>query len=250
MSNAHHDSTLSLDELLAKAREIFQVHFEPVAAGGTTLEMLQISNMQEYLEKLATLSPTDREGGGKGIDALPLWAKIWPSSLITAHFLASLPKPETKTVLEIGAGVGVTGLFAAAFGYDVVVSDVNPDALLFARINALHNRLADKLTVEKVDFTADDLGKRFDYIVGSEVLYNPEQHRPLLKFLLKHIKREPDAEVILTRDYSRNPGRFFKMADEEFHMAQKNIGVKSTDESGETERRLCTIHRLRPRKHA
>jgi predicted nicotinamide N-methyase len=250
LSNAHIDSTHSLDQLLDKAREKYQVHFEPVAAGDVTLSILQISNMQDYLEKLATLSPKDREDGGKGIEALPLWSKIWPSSLITAHFLASGAHPETKTVLEIGAGVGVTGLFAAAFGYKVTVSDINPEALLFARINALKNGLADSLAVEKIDFSNDDLGKRFDTIIGSEVLYNPDLHRPLLKFLLKHIKRSPEAEVILARDFSRNPGRFFKMAEDEFHMAQKNIGVKSTDEGGNAERRLCTIHRLRPRKHA
>ena len=42
-----------LDELLDAARAKFQVEFEPVAAGGKTLEILQIANMAEYVERLA-----------------------------------------------------------------------------------------------------------------------------------------------------------------------------------------------------
>jgi len=42
-------------------------------------------------------------------------------------------RPNNSECLEIGAGIGVAGLFAAAFGYEVTITDIDEYALLFAR---------------------------------------------------------------------------------------------------------------------
>jgi predicted nicotinamide N-methyase len=232
----------SLDELLELAREKYDVAFEPVSVGDTTIEVLQIANMDEYVEQLAeTAAPT------RGIE-LPFWAKIWPASILLAHFMRS-PDPAGKKALEIGAGVGVTGLFAAAFGFETVISDVNDDALLFARAAALKNGLADRVRIVRADFTDTDLGERFDYVLGAEILYRPDTYRGLVKFLLGSLKREPGAEAVLAKAYSRKSEKFFKLAADEFEMTEKSVGIKSGDQARQ-ERHLITIHRLRPRKHA
>jgi len=229
-----------LDELLDYAGRSYSVGFEPVSAGGHTLEILQITNMAEYVERIA-------EAAGKNGIELPFWAKIWPSSMLVAHMISTMSLKPEATVLEIGAGVGVCGLAAAASGHQTVITDINPDALLFARINALKNGLGDKVTVQRADFSEDRLGRRFDVIIGAEVLYIEKLHRGLAKFLEAHIKRQPGAEIIMARDHKRKAMRFFKLVEEEFHQAQKTIGCKSTD-NGETERYLCDIIRLMPKK--
>src|SRR6478752_2829839 len=68
-------------------------------------------------------------------DRLPYWADIWPSSRILARALAR----ETgtgRTLLELGAGLGLVSIGAMRAGYDVLASDYYDDALLFTRANA------------------------------------------------------------------------------------------------------------------
>ena len=145
----------SLDELLALARSRYDVVFEPVSAGGVQIEVLQIANMRELLDKAV-------EERKLSLETLPLWAKIWPASVILGHMLRHLP-PAGHSVLEIGAGLGVTGLVAAALGFErVLISDINEDALLFARINVLKNGLEGRAEVRRVDILTDGPNERGD----------------------------------------------------------------------------------------
>ncbi len=226
-----------LDVLLDLARERFSVGFEPVAVGDVRLEALQITDMDRYVESIVEQAKDQPL-------TLPFWAKIWPSNLLLSHFLGSLP-PQGR-MLEIGAGIGVVGLFAASRGFDVTITDVEENALLFARINILHNDLEHKARVRYVDFTATRLEERFDLIVGCEILYKEEVYRPLVKFLLRHLAHTPEAEIVLAMDHVRKAKKFFQLAEHEFLMQEKTIGYKSTEPNGE--RRLCTIHRLKPKK--
>jgi predicted nicotinamide N-methyase len=237
------DPRAPLDELLGLAEEKYAVAFEPVTAGGVTLEILQIANMPDYVEHLAESSaPTS------GIE-LPFWAKIWTAAIMLAHFVQRM-EPGNRTALEIGAGVGVAGLFAAAKGFQTVISDVNEEALLFEQINVLKNGLEDRATVMRADFAETDLKRRFDCVLGAEVLYRPDTHRGLVKFLLRHLKPSAESEILLARKFTQDQERFLKLANDDFHIADKTIGLKSTSEDGgEAERHLITIHRLTPRKH-
>lgn len=231
-----------LDELLDAARARYDVVFEPVNAAGRTLEILQLADMSGYVEQIA-----DAAGKDETIE-LPFWAKIWPASMILSHMLAAQQDIAGKTVLEIGAGVGVCGLFAAACGYETLITDIHPDALLFAQINVLHNGLADHASVARADFAEDRLGRRFDYVVGAEVLYIEKLHRGLVKFLSAHVKAEPGAEAILARDYFRKSSRFFKLADKDFRIMCKTLGCKTQEQDDDEERYLCDLVRLQPRK--
>ena len=233
-----------LDELLDFAKSRYTVRFEPVAVAGETLEILQIADLEALVDRLA------REAGNGQI-TLPYWAKIWPAAMLLSHFLPHLGPGEGRSLLELGAGVGVCGLFAARRGFDVLITDINPDALLFSRINILQNGLSDRAHVARADFAADRLGRRFDVILGAEVLYIEDLYRGLCKFLLAHIATDPAAEVVLIKDFTRRAGRFMALAEKEFHIAERVVGYKETDPAdGKPERKLCQVFRLRPRKHA
>ena len=230
-----------LDELLSYADERYGTCFEPMAIGDIKLEFLQIEDMPAQVDKAVAAAGRD------GKVELPFWARIWPSALLMSYFVQRLPA-QGRTMLEIGAGVGVAGLFAAAHGIRTTITDIHPDALVFARVNALHNGLEDRAEVMRCDFAADNLGRRFDTILGSEVLYLEDLHRGLAKFLLGHVKRAPHAEVILARDFRRKAERFFKLAEDEFTFEEKTLGCKADDPEFGVQRHLCSIHRLRPRK--
>uniref|UniRef100_I2Q3I7 Putative O-methyltransferase n=1 Tax=Desulfovibrio sp. U5L TaxID=596152 RepID=I2Q3I7_9BACT len=232
-----------LDELLDAAKSRYDVRFEPVSIAGETLEILQIADLEALIDRLV-------QTAGQGPITLPYWAKIWPASMLLGHFLAHLGPGDGRTLLELGAGIGICGLFAAKRGFTTLITDIHPDALLFSQINILQNGLAGQASVAHADFAADRLGRRFDVILGSEVLYLEDLYRGLMKFLLAHIALAPEAEVVLAKDYTRKATRFLGMAEKEFHLSERVVGYKETNpESGEPERKLCQIYRLRPRKH-
>ena len=233
-----------LDELLDAAKSRYDVHFEPVAVGGETLELLQLDDVAAVIDRQLARA-------GDGPVELPYWATIWPGAMLLAHSLRHLGPGNGRSALEVGCGIGLVGLFAAKQGYNCLLTDIHPDALLFTQINILQNGLSDRAGVAKADFTADRLGRRFDLVLGAEVLYLPDTYRSLLKFFLAHIALHKDAALLLSKDFTRKATRFMALAGEEFDIAEKVIGYKETaPESGEPERKLCQIYRMTPKKIA
>lgn len=248
----------SLDDLMALARSRYDVCFEPVSAGGVRIDVLQITNMRELLDKAVA----ERQ---LTLDTLPLWAKIWPASVILGHMLRHIP-PAGHRLLEIGAGLGVTGLVGAALGFErVVISDINEDALLFARINVLKNGLQGRAEVRRVDILTDGpdtegegWNERFTLILGSEILYLEPLYRPLAKFLKRRLtpaSSSPAPEAYLASDHRRNAKPFFKRAEKDFAVGHKPVAARQEDGGQNTgtddgqergERHLLMIHRLRP----
>lgn len=232
----------SLQELLDLASSKFSVHFERMSIQDVELDILQISDLEDYIDRLAETTTPDQTL------ELPYWAKIWPTSILLAYYVRRLAHSTAKNMLEIGAGIGLCGLTAAAKGMRVCISDSESDALLFSRINILQNGLQDRAEIAKVDFTRTSLSQTFHYIVGSEVLYREAHYQPLISFFLEHIAPDSEAEVVLARDYRISATRFFELAQENFTIQEKNIGYREkSPSSGQGEKHLCTISRLHPR---
>ena len=59
--------------------------------------------------------------------------------------------PKEAAILEIGAGMGVVGLFMGACGYRVTITDFDEEVLELLRLNAAHNGL-DTVSVRKLDW--------------------------------------------------------------------------------------------------
>lgn len=232
----------NIDNLLEMARTKFDIVFEDVRVGSYQLNILQIADLENYVDRLAEESREKIE--------LPFWAKIWPASILLSYYLTSLsPEGENRSILELGSGIGLAGLFAAKHGFNVMLSDNSLQALLFAKINILKNNLQDRVQIQRVDFTSDKIEQKFEYIVGSEIFYKESSYRGLVKFLLAHINPSPSAEVVLAADYRRQAKKFFQAAQKEFKIEQKNIGYKGQEQDQlEAEKFLCAIYRMKPKK--
>ena len=78
------------------------------------------------------------------------------------------PRPRCR-VADIGAGSGAGGLYAAALlaeiWPEIVLTDINPRALRFSRVNAVLNGVSDVQIVESDLF--DNVDGRFDLIVSN-----------------------------------------------------------------------------------
>jgi 2-polyprenyl-3-methyl-5-hydroxy-6-metoxy-1,4-benzoquinol methylase len=231
-----------------QAGERHRLRFEPLRIDGLAVEVPQIANLLDELNAFAEARDTAVSAGPPD-QALPLWAHIWPTALLLSHLvrrLADRPGPR-PSVLDIGAGVGVCGLFAARFGLQATITDIHPEALLFARIGVLRNGLGDLAEVRRVDFTADRLDRRYDCILGSEILYDEGAFRPLAKFLLAHLAR--GGEALLAKSYTRKADRFLRVAEKEFHIEERVLGCAGgADSDAGVERHLSTIYRLRAKR--
>jgi predicted nicotinamide N-methyase len=115
---------------------------------------------------------------------LPYWAELWPSAITLARAVARRAL-SGRRVLELGCGLGLPGLAAAAVGgARVTLTDWAPDAVVAARDNAARNGVALEALV--CDWRAPDtLVARapWDLVLLADVLYEARNVAPLLDLL-------------------------------------------------------------------
>jgi predicted nicotinamide N-methyase len=154
---------------------------------------------------LALLRPRDAEAlldeeAFEHEEFLPYWAELWPSALALARALGTRALHGART-LELGCGLGLPSLAAAAAGGRVLATDWAPDAVAMTARNAERNGIALETLV--CSWTEPDaLLERapWDLVLASDVLYearNGDALLPLLPLLLA-----PRGEVWLA-----DPGR-------------------------------------------
>lgn len=109
---------------------------------------------------------------------LPYWAELWPAALALA---AALPERlDGLRVVELGCGLGVPSLVAAARGAEVTATDWAAAAVALLGENAERNGL--RLRVEQRDWR-DPWAERFDLALAADVLYEQRNVNPLVQLL-------------------------------------------------------------------
>lgn len=210
-----------LQKLLDTIRQKYETELVPITVGSEQLRFLTIQNLDEVIVETA-------EKGETGKIKLPYWGKIWESSVVLAHFIESKKLKPGTTVLELGAGVGVVGLFAASWGQNVTITDNNDEALLFAMANAMLNDLQEKAHVVKLDWTNPQMDKQFDYIIGSEIIYVRETYPFLIKLFQRFLK--PAGTIFLAKSTSLPAKTFFPLLDKEYKYEEKRLVMRSNGE--------------------
>ncbi len=105
---------------------------------------------------------------------LPYWAELWPAATALAE---ALPDVAGLRVVELGCGLGVPSLVAAARGARVTATDWAEDAIELLRTNAERNRLG--LVAEVRDWRLP-WPDRFDLVLAADVLYEQRNVEPVL----------------------------------------------------------------------
>lgn len=160
----------------------------PVNLDGLTLKLFTPASIDRFID------PQDALRG------FPLWAKIWEASGLLATHLLNLPPDPGQTMLEIGCGLGLAGIAAAKTGHRITLTEINPDALNFARANALANGCPE-IAIQKLDWNAPTLEGRFDTIVGSETVYRNEDIDGLAALFDRYLK--PGGTILLAEGVRR-----------------------------------------------
>ena len=229
----------TLEQLLDRIAKRFKVGFKPLAIDGATYEVLDVENMTQYLDKLIGTNAIKDP-----LKDLPLWAKVWPGSFVLEMFLRKKCACAGKSFLELGCGCGILSMLASRLGFSsMTASDVEEDALLFTKANVLKNKLEDKITVSHVDVARPGVDPRFaggiDLIAASELLYLDSLHRPLLKFLSRHL--DSGGKAVFCTDMARRKPHFTKLAAKEFKVEEVYAPAKMTDAEGKPTQRLYSL---------
>jgi predicted nicotinamide N-methyase len=180
-------------------------------------------------------------GRNISIDAFPLWIKVWEAAIVLADHLLRRGPDTPSRVLEIGAGMGVTGLVLAARGHRVTLTDQDEDALALLRLNARRNGLTG-VEVRRLDWRTPDLEAHYDIVCAAECIYKPEHFDPL-RYLFEGCLR-PGGRVVLAHDVRRKPVASFLLA------VAGSFEVETLIKSfrGPERQVRIGIHTLRPRK--
>lgn len=172
----------------------------------------------------------------------PLWAKIWKASWVLSGYLADMPVDVNKRILEIGGGIGLVSIVAAAFGHQITMTEYHPHALNFARANAWRNNCRE-LPIFKLDWHHSGLSERFDMIVASEVTYKEEDFSPLTQLFRSNLK--PGGEIILASEIRKSGKDLFK-----FFQSAFDIKVIKKKLRSETACIPVVLMKMRPKKIA
>lgn len=118
------------------------------------------------------------------------WAQVWPASIGLCRFLNKYPEYIVdRKVLELAAGLGLPGLFAARRALQVTITDKEPLAEAFVTASAAHLQLSNVTTVT-LNWTEASKMQLPDVILLSDVNYEPAVFEELQKvieyFLVNH----------------------------------------------------------------
>ncbi|HUG93089.1 MAG TPA: methyltransferase domain-containing protein [Planctomycetaceae bacterium] len=144
--------------------------------GPLRVELTLPADPDAFLDDPQVLADHDRDG------AMPYWPYLWPAALAMSRRMLAADWSAGMQALEIGAGVGLVGLAAAARGLDVTVSDYRQTAVDLAVHNARRNGLAN-VRGRLLDWRASLADVRFPLILGCDVLYETRNHAPILNLL-------------------------------------------------------------------
>lgn len=210
-----------LEKILEDIDKDYQTEIVPITVSGRTLKFLRIKDLDEIIIQQLVMTDADAP-------ELPFWGKIWEASILLAAYLVAQPVLPGRKILEIGTGLGVSGLFAAACGHEVTLSDHKKEILRFIRANVLLNNL-DSVSTVNIDWTkADQPAQIYDWIVGSEVVYHRSTYDALVEFLLKTLK--PHGTVFLAKSTSLPADAFFAKLTQHFKFKKLDKVMRSEDQ--------------------
>ena len=172
-----------------------------IQIGDRQIKLTIVDDPDRFLD---TLSREDCDGRLY----LPYWTYLWESAIGLARHVSELGNTIAgHRILEIGCGFGLAGIVASQVGAEVVFSDFEYDAIVFAKHNAQQNGMRSADYVQ-MDWNTPCFQSQFDVILASDVIYEEQNWHPIIDLLKNNLK--PDGIAIFSEPNRKNAGGFFK----------------------------------------
>ncbi len=169
-------------------------------------------------------------------EQMPYWAEIWPAAVTLSRQIMETGELTGKSVIELGAGVGIASVAAARSGARVLTTDYSTEALKFVAYNALRNRVP--LDTCRLDWRVIKGDEKFDAIIAADVLYERVNLLPIVMAL----------DALLAADgaaWIADPRR--RLADQFLELVQENgfrISEQRMYDAGGDQPVAVTIYKL------
>lgn len=155
---------------------------------------------------------------------------VWQASCDLANLFRLIPSSEYKSVVELGAGCGVSGISVAKLTHSqVVLTDYDDNVLELLENNAKKNELmrggspnnqkAKVLFLDWCDFMLVDWKESADLIIAADVVYDTALLASLANVLSLLLRKSKAAIVACTRRNENSISCF------EHHLKTKNLEV-------------------------
>ena len=169
-----------------------QIHFD---FAGVEIDFLEVVNHQELVDQFNAQIESSMDQPSKDKLA-PYWSRLWFSSIALGEYLAEqkIVEPGMK-VIELGCGLGLSGIVASKMGGDVTFTDYDPNALIFAKKSWELND-ASPAKFEIMDWNDPNPDFKADLVLGADVAYGPDFGNLLMKTF--DVVCKPGGLILLT----------------------------------------------------
>ena len=176
-----------------------------VTVGTHQPSLLRVKDLEHWIDREALLRDETQEP--------PYWALLWSGAGTLARYIEEHIDCTDQIVLDLGCGLGLTGIIASLKGAQVTFADKEAEAVSFASANAELNGCS-QYTARQLDFTEDTIDtidQRFSLILGAEILYDRPVFPALIDFLIQHLT--PDGKAIIADAHRTNTNEFYQQLD-------------------------------------
>lgn len=165
------------EELLTLLQTKYTFEKVSLDISGETFVLYLVSDVDALLEELLAKGEAHEDVLDERI---PYWAELWHSAIgMAEHVLESDAFDAESKVLELGCGLGLSGIAAGRKGGKVILSDYLPEAIQMAEIGWLENN-ATKADCRTIDWRAIDPQIKVDWVLAADVAYEERNFEPLL----------------------------------------------------------------------
>lgn len=162
--------------------------------GDVDIHVRTLRDTQEYREP----GPLDDDYGISPA-SWSLFGVVWNSGEALAWLMVDYDIAGRR-ILEVGCGIALASLMLEHRNADITATDRHPEAGDFLRVNEALNE-ADEIRFVRTDWDDEESGLgTFDFIIGADLLYEPDHVDSLALFIDRHAN--PKCEVIIV-----DPGR-------------------------------------------
>lgn len=210
----------------------FDLAMQHVHIAQTSFRLLKVRDSNALLERITPESFAQEE-------RLPYWADLWHASIELARWCLEEADLAGKRVLELGCGLGLAGVAAAAAGAEIVLSDYDADALAFAACNVAANlspEARSRVRLVLLDWRHLPSMPPFDVILGADIAYERVSFSSLCEALRTLMRT--DGYAVLTEP-DRAIGRDFFA---ELH--RHNFRLSTAQRPAVWDERTCMINRV------